>query len=123
MKEREWCKVKILSYQPKKSSVHKDWVNVQVLSEKEPKSLYWNDVESWISLDGYDALVLLSSKQEMSQEVIYAKFKELDNLKKNDVFEEVEFKGQQTVSSRLIVTEKDDEGKKKSKSSLSRKGI
>ena len=86
--------------------------------------MYWNDVESWISLNGYEALVLFSSEQEMSQEVIDVKFKELDNLKDKNVFEEVEFKGQQTVvSSRWIVTEKDDEGKRKVKARLVARGF
>ena len=58
-------------------------------------------------------------------EVKEAKATEIDNLMDYDVFEEVEVKGQETISSRWIVTakEKHDGQKKKTKARLVARGF
>ena len=55
-------------------------------------------------------MVLLTVDEELSQEVIDAKEKEVVNLIDNDVFEEVKDVGQSCISCKWVITskEKDD---------------
>ena len=52
-----------------------------------------------------------------------AKEKELENMKENNVYELEEYKGQATISSRWIITEKYKEGKKVVKARLVARGF
>ena len=52
-----------------------------------------------------------------------AKEKELENMKKNNVYELEKYKGQATISSRWIIIEKYKEGKKVVKAHLVARGF
>ena len=58
-------------------------------------------------------------------EVIEAKQKEIENLEKYEVFEEVKYEGQETVGSRWVITKKEkaDGQKKNIKGRLVAKGF
>ena len=62
--------------------------------------------------------VLLTADQEMSQDVIDAKGRELKTLLSNDVFEIASFVNQNIVSSHWIITEKYKDAEKKLKGRL-----
>jgi hypothetical protein len=63
------------------------------LGECDPRSINWTDVEEWHLTESPEIPTFLTKYQESEQSVIDAKFKELDNLKKNDVFDEVPYSG------------------------------
>ena len=64
-------------------------------------------------------------REHKTPEVVEAKQKELENLEKYEVFEEVKYEGQETVGSRWVITKKEkaDGQKKKVKGRLVGKGF
>ena len=52
-------------------------------------------------------------REHKKPEVIEAKQKEIENLEKYEVFEEVEDEGQETVGSRWVITKKEKSNEKK----------
>ena len=50
--------------------------------------------------------VMMTQDEELAQEVVDAKEKEINNLIENDVFESVQNENQPTISTRWIITEK-----------------
>ena len=126
--EAKWRTAKVIQAQPKAGGKYKNWVNVE---EKDGKQvcIRWSDVEKWKEIvneqstddgtekdtdenvdgsseDSVEEVVLFTDNREKSKEVAAAKEKELNNMKKNDVYEIVPYIGQPTVSSRWIFTEK-----------------
>jgi hypothetical protein len=99
-------KATVLSKQPKRKGQHGNWVNIHVDGDDDPSSVNWDDVSNWKELKPSDQLVLLSSDDEMSQQVIDAKEREINNLMENDVFEEVLHNNQQLISSKWVITTK-----------------
>ena len=116
-------KATVLSRQPKKTGKSGNWLNVHVEGASEPSSLNWNDISMWKPLPIPEKVVLLSSIQEMSQEVVDAKCKEIRNLVENNVFDAVVDKGQKRVSTKWVITEKQRDGKKFVKARLVARGF
>ena len=121
--EHEWQKAKVLSYQPKQTGKYRDWVNVKSDFDAEPKCINWDDVESWINVAD-ESVVYLSAAQTQSQEVVDAKDIELENMRKNKVYEIVPYDNQTPViTARWIITEKVKEDKTKVKARLVARGF
>ena len=81
------------------------------------------------NLECYDDIAILTVevpvREHKKPEVIEAKQKEIENLEKYGVFEEVEDEGQDTLDSRWVITrkEKSDGQKQKVKGRLVAKGF
>ena len=120
--KQHWIKGRVLKHQPKRTGQYKDWVNVHLEGELS-ESLNWENVEKWIVLDESEHVALLSRAQEFSEPVVEAKQKELNSLIKNDVFDEVDYKGQYTISTRWVFSEKEKEGKPTIKARLVARGF
>ena len=109
---------KILSRGGKTTGRYKNWFNVQ------------RDDGTFQCMDVMESLCDLEEIQENvemivffnSDEVATAKEKELNSWKENEVFEEVENTGQDTISVRWVVTEKFKEGKAVVKARLVERG-
>ena len=86
-------------------------------------SVDWKQVEEWRVATEPDTLMLLSTTGELNQDVVDAKEKELANLKKNEVFDEIPFSNQRTISSRWVFTEKNNDGKRTVKARLVARGF
>ena len=121
--EDVWNEAKILSKQPKQSGKYKNWINVHVKGDEDPLCVNWDDVGEWNKLPDPENVVLLTADQELSQKVVMAKDKELNNMIENDVFEVVPFDDQVTISSRWLISERYKEGKKKVKARLVARGF
>ena len=119
--EDEWREVKVMSFQPKQTGTYQNWINVQ--NPREQYCVNWNDVSSWMKVPDHGQVMLVTKANELSQEVIDAKQKEIQNMKDNDVYEEVPYTGQRTVSSRWVLTEKFKDGEKKVKARLVARGF
>ena len=115
---------KVLSVQPKRGGKNGNWVNVHINGNDDPSSVNWDDVEEWREVDDVDEeIVLLTRSEELSQEVVDAKEKEILNLIENDVFDEVNDVGQSCVSSKWVVTKKVKEEKTTVKARLVARGF
>ena len=123
MYNQNWFDASVLSYQPKKNSAYNYWLNIQMSGEDSPKSINWTHVEEWKHKEAPITAVYLTKSQEADQDIVDAKFDELEKLKKNEVFEEVPNTGQRTISSRWVFTEKLKEGKKVVKARLVARGF
>ena len=79
-------------------------------------------------MDRIQDLQLIPDETQMliffnSTEVIEAKEKEIENWIDNDVFEEIEDNGQQTISVRWVVTEKAQDNKPETRARLVARGF
>ena len=99
-------KATILSKQPKRGGSNSDWLNVHVDGQDKPSSVNWKHVLQWKMLPAPEKVVLLTASDELTQEVLDAKAKELKNLVDNDVYEAVPDRGQRRVSTKWVMTEK-----------------
>ena len=106
---------KILSRAGKASTVKRTWLNIDDLHTGEKMSVDFKKVEMWKYPDvpdqSYQEVLLVSE----ADDVVTAKFKEVENLKEHSVFKEVDYVGQPLIDTRWIVTEKVKDGRKYSK--------
>ena len=115
---------KVLSIQPKRGGKNGNWLNVHVDGEDTPSSVNWDDVTDWREIaDTEQLLVMLTKDDELSQEVVDAKEKEILNLIENDVFEEVDDVNQRSVSCKWVMTKKIKDGKDIVKARLVARGF
>ena len=80
-------------------------------------------MEHWNELPYPESTVLLTGDQELSEEVIDTRQKELENLSTNDVYEAVPFENQKKIPSCWIITEKFQNGARKVKACLVVRGF
>ena len=112
----------VLSAQPKRTGTNKHWVNVH-LEGGEPIGVNWNDVEEWEILPVPENVVFYSKIDELTQEVVDAKDKEVQKLIANDVIEIVNNEGQKTISAKWVFTEKVVDNQKVVKARLVARGF
>ena len=98
---------KVLSVQPKRSGTNGNWVNVHVDGDEKPSSVNWDKVLRWKEIEeAGEEVLFLNRDDELSQEIVDAKAKEVVNLIDNSVFEEVKDVGQSCVSCKWVITSK-----------------
>ena len=123
LKDGSSGKGKVLSRQPKKNGKWGHWLNIKPDESCNPISLNWKDVMDWQELEEPDKEVYFTASEEMTQEVVDAKDKELQNLMENGVFEAVEDVGQSRVTCKWVFTTKEMEGEKIVKARLVARGF
>ena len=100
-------RAKVLSVQPKRKGKNGNRVNIHVNGAERPCSINWDDVTEWREVKKTEEQVMfLTGDDELRQEVVDAKEKEVVNLIENDVFEEVKDIGQSCVSCKWVITSK-----------------
>jgi hypothetical protein len=100
-------RAKVLSVQPKRKGKNGNRVNIHVNGAERPGSINWDDVTEWREVKKTEEQVMfLTGDDELRQEVVDAKEKEVVNLIENDVFEEVKDIGQSCVSCKWVITSK-----------------
>lgn len=111
---------KIVSRAGKSTGKYRHCYNVEKDSDG---NITWldldKDFDDWEVVDEDTELLVLFN----SECVLYAKEKEIDNWRNNDVFDEVDDVGQTTMSVRWVVTEKMKEGKSVVKARLVARGF
>ena len=45
--KENWIQAKTLNQQPKRTGIHKNWVNIHNYNEEEPHCINWDSIESW----------------------------------------------------------------------------
>ena len=146
-------KATVMNVQPRANGKYKGWLNVdeegkgKICINWSESVEYWREVErveandkeqdseveetnepedsseSEDSSEVEENVILLTEEQECSKEVIEAKEKEIENLKKHMVFDVVPNTGQKTVSSKWVVTEKYKNNERKIKDRLVARGF
>lgn len=119
----DWKNAKILSIQPRQTRKHSNHMNVKITGDDEPTCVDWKTVDVWEELPEPEYPILLNQSEELSQDIVDAKYREIDNLTENKVYESVIYANQPTISSRWIITEKFREGVKKVKARLVARGF
>ena len=119
----DWVEAAVLAQQPKRSGMQKDWVNMDIVGDTQPCSMNWCNIEQWRYIPPPENVILLTQKDEMKQDVIEAKYKEVEKLERYGTFEVLPFQGQETISSRWVITQKEVDGKKLIKARLVARGF
>ena len=103
-----WMTATILSKGGKATGRNKDYLNVKVVGEDDPRGIHWDShVQEWETVDAVENVLLLTKTSELSEKVIKAKDAEVQNWIRNNVFTKVEDNGQRTISARWVITEKE----------------
>ena len=77
-----------------------------MVGDKKPQSINWSGIESWRNALHTEQVALLSEHDELSQEIIDAKEKEIENLVENKVLQAVPNENQVSISSHWVIREK-----------------
>ena len=148
--EDEIRRATVMNVQPKSGGKYEGWLNVNEEGKGElcvnwkDRIEYWreiveeNEAESQEEHEAGDQdnqeivvetsedeenVILLTEEQESKKEILDAKMKEIENLKKYEVFDVVPYTGQKTISSRWVVTEKFKDNQRKVKARLVARGF
>ena len=97
-------------------------MNLRVQGGDSPVSIDWSTVEEWREVADCEEVLFLNGTECIDDSVTHAKEKELAALEKYNVFKEVPYNGQDTISSRWIITEKVTNGERLVKARLVARG-
>ena len=87
------------------------------------ENIDWKSIKSWKrDLTESDRILILRNNTNEKQ-IKEAKVKELNSSKQNDVYEEVDYKNQKLISTRLVLSEKMKDGETISKARLVARGF
>ena len=126
LKNGEKVQAKVLIKQPKRTGASKNWLNIEIVGKEDPSSVNWDEVMWWREIESEQILILREIKEtsQKRQEVLEAMEREFNNLKENNVFDWVEDCGQESVSCKWVITEKQKEdGSKMLKARLVARGF
>ena len=113
----------VLSTQPKRSGINGHWVNVHLEEDEKPIAVNWRDISSWKVIPAAENVVYFSKVDELSQEVVDAKDREIQQLIANNVIEIVANENQRTISAKWVFTEKVVDNRKVTKARLVARGF
>ena len=126
LKNGEKVHAKVLIKQPKHTGASKNWLNIEIVGKEDLSSVNWDEVMWWREIESEQILILREIKEtsQNRQEVLEAMEREFNNLKENNVFDWVEDCGQESVSCKWVITEKQKEdGSKMLKARLVARGF
>ena len=110
---------RVMSRAGKASGKYKDHFNIEQDSDGSIKCMNLTDIKDLeVIEDDVELLVFFNSEK-----IREAKDKEIENWRANDVFEEMDYTGQELISSRWVVTEKLKDGEKIVKARLVARGF
>ena len=116
------CQARVLSKQPKKKGVNKNFVNLKMVDQTDPCSVDWSNVQWWRLIEE-EQQIFLNAVESRHQSVMDAKVKEYERFQSHNVFKVVEYSGQTLISCRWIITEKESNGGKVLKARLVARGF
>ena len=129
----QWITGKIHSRAGKVGRKYEDFFNIINDTTGQAECIDWKTVEKWhlVDIDGSreqeqiideSNWVYITENACNKSEILDAKMKELDNWKINDVYNEVPDQHQKCISSRWVLTEKNENNKRQIKARLVAKG-
>ena len=105
----EWQEAEVLGRAGKTTGKYKSWFNIKNTCDDGASSIDMDKVAEWESLDTFSEeanIVMIPAHRHSEKEVVEAKMKELKNWKDFSVYEEVNDRGQQRISSTWVISEK-----------------
>ena len=106
----DWIKATVIGRAGKATGRNKNWYNIREDSSEETKSVNLDEVE-WESINDQASINLVSKQEQGCTGTFEAKVAELQKLKQFDMYEEVKNCGQYTLSTRWVITKKDEKMK------------
>ena len=106
----DWRIGRIMKSQPKSTGTYSNWRNVN-LDEGTSLCVNWDNVIQWQKEDvEYENVEMVLSNEVIQSKnqnnLMEAKMREIENMKANDVYDLVPYTGQNTVSSKWVISEK-----------------
>ena len=102
--DANWKQLKIISNGGKKTGKYKNYLNVLNTGNNETDCVDWNNVAEWRNVEEE----ILMSEEMNKEDVLKAKFEEMDKWRSFETYKEVSNQGQKAISSRWICTKKGD---------------
>ena len=147
--QEKWKVAEVISKAGKNKGKYENWLNIRHDDDDRIKSIDWkNDVQEWCILnetekdDEVDELIekvkhmgIIDDEDDIQELLLFtdngiaaniiddAKTTELENWKRNKVYQEVTYNGQKCISVRWVFTEKYVDGKKIVKARLVARGF
>lgn len=107
--EEGWKTASILGHGGTRRGRNKYYMNIKVVGEEKPRGVFWDrHVSLWKLVTDDENVVLMTDSEELKDVVVQAKQTELNSWDRNHVYERVIDEGQKAVSSRWVITKKDD---------------
>ena len=106
----DWIKASVIGRAGTATGRNKNWYNIREDSSEETKSLNLDEVE-WELINDQASINLVSKQEQGCTGTIEAKVAELQKLKQLNTYEEVKNCGQYTLSTRWVITKKDEKMK------------
>ena len=123
LKSDEWWKdAEVLSRGGKVGGKYQTWYNLRNTRDASVKAVGWHDVEDW-KLLSQENEVYLSLEEICDSELAHSKLEELQKWCVNNVYETVEYSGQECVSVRWMNKVKILDGQRNVKSRLGRSWV
>ena len=123
---KDWEQATIHSRAGKRTGKYKSWLNI-VNENGQLENIDWNSIDTWKKTDESENAVyftrLLTTENYSAKEVIEAKEREINSWRSNNVYEEVDYKGQKVISTKWIYSEKTIENKQVLKARLVARGF
>ena len=105
--DNEWKRLKIISNAGKKTGKYRNYLNVLDEDKNETKCVDWDKMADWKEVEEE----ILIAEEFNKEDILIAKFKEIDKWRSFDAFEEVIDEGQKTISTRWVCTKKENDVK------------
>ena len=102
--ENEWKRLRIISNGGKKTGKYKNHLNVLDVEKDETECVDWIKMSDWKNIEEE----ILIAEEPNKEDVLAAKFDEIDKWKSFDVYEEVTNDGQKAISTRWVCTKKEN---------------
>ena len=99
----------ILGPAGKKTGANKNWYNIEHEDTTRHSIDFTNTNFNVVREEGEECLAILPDWQENEEECLKAKMAEIEKLKFYDTYEEVEFKGQELITTRWVLVRKEKE--------------
>ena len=100
--EKDWKHLKIISNGGKKTGQYKNYLNVLNTESNETDCVDWSKVTEWRNVEEE----ILMSEELNKEDVLAAKFEEMDKWVDFETYTEVLNQGQKAISTRWICTKK-----------------
>ena len=108
----EWIRATVLGRAGKATGKNKRWYNIQEEISKEKKSVNLDQVQWELITDEAD-INLVQKQNSVSNDAMAAKLAELQKLRHFNTYEEVNDCGQNTLSTKWVITNKDEQTKER----------
>lgn len=122
--DQGWKEADVLSRGGKSSGMNRSWINLKNVDEEKAVGVDFDQVEEWTKINPEEVhIIQIPRSRHGENEVVMAKKKEIENWQKFQVYEEVDDKGQNCITTTWVITEKRIDGQMGIKARLVARGF